>query len=525
MTTASVQRVRFYNGQYLRARDFEDLVAYLLALVRRHSALAHTWGIGWGLGLTGFKPGTEQPADEGDRDLYLQEGVFLDRFGRTGVLVARTDLSLVARSRGLLAGDYQVWVLYDQASQASAGRAKGLCEGAAEDRVTESVKVRFIPNTIDRALDTEEPLTTDDPYVTYTPVAPPPDDPSAESPVFVGTATWDGGAYFTAHSLEGRRYAGISAEEVRAPSGLARIRLGALPAGAGASPVSTSSPGSSGAGAAGAEESTGSPAASGPKAGQFVLSLAAGEAMVDRVWIDAAGRLWFDAAQVTIGMTDEDGKNFKPCLTVRFDEGQCVVDVAGDLVLSGELSFFDSQNTTSTLKGFDTRIRALEALVSQQGAGDFLRYLTPQLAGVLVRSAVTSSGIAMAAATQARTPTRITGSKLIGITGRNPGELSDQVLDDFTSGFDTSAGRLEALRRESVVNPARLTELGLSVTPDRDQLISAARDAGLSEADADKQAAYATLYQVLVTLTRLLAPFVPHVASEIWEQLGHREPG
>ncbi len=40
-----------------------------------------------------------------------------------------------------------------------------------------------------------------------------------------------------------------------------------------------------------------------------------------------------------------------------------------------------------------------------------------------------------------------------------------------------------------------------------------------SEADADKQAAYATLYQVLVTLTKLLAPFVPFVTEQMYQNL------
>ena len=37
--------------------------------------------------------------------------------------------------------------------------------------------------------------------------------------------------------------------------------------------------------------------------------------------------------------------------------------------------------------------------------------------------------------------------------------------------------------------------------------------------DADKRAAYATLHEVLTTLTRLLAPFVPHLADAIWDNL------
>ncbi len=40
-----------------------------------------------------------------------------------------------------------------------------------------------------------------------------------------------------------------------------------------------------------------------------------------------------------------------------------------------------------------------------------------------------------------------------------------------------------------------------------------------SEADADKQAAYATLYEVLVTLTKLLAPFLPFMAEQLYQNL------
>ncbi|MCL5996703.1 MAG: class I tRNA ligase family protein [Chloroflexi bacterium] len=45
-----------------------------------------------------------------------------------------------------------------------------------------------------------------------------------------------------------------------------------------------------------------------------------------------------------------------------------------------------------------------------------------------------------------------------------------------------------------------------------------------SEADADKQAAYSTLYQVLTTLCRLLAPFTPFVAEAIWQNLAYQLP-
>ena len=40
-----------------------------------------------------------------------------------------------------------------------------------------------------------------------------------------------------------------------------------------------------------------------------------------------------------------------------------------------------------------------------------------------------------------------------------------------------------------------------------------------SESDSDKQSAYFTLYTALVTLTKLLAPFTPFVAEELWQNL------
>ncbi len=42
---------------------------------------------------------------------------------------------------------------------------------------------------------------------------------------------------------------------------------------------------------------------------------------------------------------------------------------------------------------------------------------------------------------------------------------------------------------------------------------------GVSESDADKQSAYNTLYTALVTVSKLIAPFTPFIAEELWQNL------
>ena len=42
---------------------------------------------------------------------------------------------------------------------------------------------------------------------------------------------------------------------------------------------------------------------------------------------------------------------------------------------------------------------------------------------------------------------------------------------------------------------------------------------GRAESDGDKQAAYATLYEALVTVSKLLAPTMPFMAEELYQNL------
>src|ERR1700687_5809779 len=46
-----------------------------------------------------------------------------------------------------------------------------------------------------------------------------------------------------------------------------------------------------------------------------------------------------------------------------------------------------------------------------------------------------------------------------------------------------------------------------------------------SESDADKRSAYQTLYQVLVSVAQLLAPFMPFVSETMYRNLAAGRPG
>ena len=44
-------------------------------------------------------------------------------------------------------------------------------------------------------------------------------------------------------------------------------------------------------------------------------------------------------------------------------------------------------------------------------------------------------------------------------------------------------------------------------------------------ADSDKRAAYSTLYEVLITLTKLIAPIMPFLAEEMYQNLVRQAVG
>src|SRR5512147_2795647 len=78
MASTEIERLHYYQRQYLGALDFEAQQAYHRDMRRRHNVGQHTWGIVVGLELAqvpNFKPDNEV-------DVYVQPGMAVDGFGR-----------------------------------------------------------------------------------------------------------------------------------------------------------------------------------------------------------------------------------------------------------------------------------------------------------------------------------------------------------------------------------------------------------------------------------------------------------
>ncbi|HUD49015.1 MAG TPA: hypothetical protein VMR33_19445 [Candidatus Baltobacteraceae bacterium] len=114
-----IERLNYYEGEYLGAVDFAAEQEYLRDMRRRHNIGQHTWGIVTGLDLVQVAAsgasGSPAPVD-----VYIQPGMAVDGFGREIVMFSETQLQT-----SLLAAYYNpspqaqpqpiyVWIAYQQ---------------------------------------------------------------------------------------------------------------------------------------------------------------------------------------------------------------------------------------------------------------------------------------------------------------------------------------------------------------------------------------------------------------------------
>ncbi len=113
-----IERLNYYEGEFLGAVDFQAEQEYHRDMRRRHNLGQHTWGIVTGLELA-QPPNGNTNSNGTEVDVYLQPGMAVDGFGREIVVLNQAQLTT-----SMLSGYYSsqpaspvtmyVWIGYQQ---------------------------------------------------------------------------------------------------------------------------------------------------------------------------------------------------------------------------------------------------------------------------------------------------------------------------------------------------------------------------------------------------------------------------
>ena len=234
MAADEITRVRYTERQYLRAEDFVAEQRYHADDARRHVLAHHTWGIVTGLELV------EVPDSTGTAvEVWVMPGLATDGYGRK--LVVFHPRQLTAEDFAAFTSDahQQVWLSYEEATEAPPGAGWADCEDGQPTRSVEEWRIVISPGApytgdviVDgRAASTPpapagEPEMPEDASVPYQEL--PDAGGGARWLVRLGSVRWDGpnqrfvAADAGALSQE-RRYAGAVADHVLSPTSALRI--------------------------------------------------------------------------------------------------------------------------------------------------------------------------------------------------------------------------------------------------------------------------------------------------------------
>src|SRR5262245_3004307 len=251
-TATDIERLHYYQGEYLGALDFEAQQAYHRDMRRRHNIGHHTTGIVVGLELSQIPNGKPQ----NEVDIYVQPGMAVDGFGRE-IFVLRPyklDALLFQDFTNTQPQNLQVWISYDETLTGRPPAGYEVCDPTTRfGRVQENYRIVIQP-----ALPTHDPVVVDGQQV-FPPAPPPappppagqltipldqsvpyqefPDDEADPRPLWLvqlGNVKWDyqnnrflqlAGSVLT----NGRLYVGAVAAAVIAPAGSLTIRDRASP--------------------------------------------------------------------------------------------------------------------------------------------------------------------------------------------------------------------------------------------------------------------------------------------------------
>jgi len=204
----NIERLNYYEREYLRSFDFVAEQNYHIEMRRRLNLALHLWGIVEGLDV---KLGEVVPG--ADPQYYISPGMAIDAYGREIFLFAPYILSEddVTRNRIILPGRYSLFIAYatDLATPPAAGFA--VCD--IEDQYTrrhESYEV-IISDKLDDSVDPKKakvPSATDELS----------DDPAKKPwPIRLGSVDVDANLTIINAWPKNRTYIGIRAQRIVAP--------------------------------------------------------------------------------------------------------------------------------------------------------------------------------------------------------------------------------------------------------------------------------------------------------------------
>jgi hypothetical protein len=213
--TPPIERIRYYDGEYLRAFDFAAEQGYHVDMRRRLNMALHLHGIGEGLQLSSTKVA-------GISQVSISPGMAIDSYGREIFLLAPyafNDETDVLANRISSTGFYNVWIKYQRVADTPPSAGYAACNGTDQTtRWHETYKIVL--------LQTFDPTNTPTDAVAVPAVT---DDISEEDPdsdtsngVFLGVVYVEPGSTTGVFSLKGTQppltYVGLRAQQIQPPN-------------------------------------------------------------------------------------------------------------------------------------------------------------------------------------------------------------------------------------------------------------------------------------------------------------------
>jgi hypothetical protein len=246
-----IERLNYYEGEFLGAVDFQAEQEYHRDMRRRHNLGQHTWGIVTGLDLA-QAPNGSMDGSLTVVDVYLQPGMAVDGFGREIVVLNQFQLSasmfaaVVPQGQGNVQNvqTMQIWIGFQQALlQPTSDSCTSMNVSNAYARIQETYTLTV---TAQGATPTNSAI-----VVNGSPTTPPPSTTTIDPPpvtlpndnsipyqefstddtgltwwLALGQVSWDAsnGLFVqTATPSAGREYVGNVSAETYAPAGIYRI--------------------------------------------------------------------------------------------------------------------------------------------------------------------------------------------------------------------------------------------------------------------------------------------------------------